>query len=177
MPSNNKDKIIFLKDKILHQSSGGFVFYESHLGELYVALLINDNGKFVIPKGHIQQRESAESAALREIREELGIRTYLRLIGFAGQSRYKFKDYEDDRMHFKRVNLFVFLAQKMALLSPLKKEGFADAKWLKIQDALRKLDFDKKLLLKAVDIYREYSRPIVNNSDASQSVVEKNEEK
>ncbi|MFA5086783.1 MAG: NUDIX domain-containing protein [Candidatus Paceibacterota bacterium] len=159
MPNEKKDKIIFLKDKVLHQSAGGFVFYESHTNELYVALLKNDKNKFVIPKGHIQQRESPESAALREIREEMGIRTYLKLIGFAGQSRYKFKDYEDERMHFKRVNLFVFSAQKMAKLSPEKIEGFIDAKWLKIEDALRKLAFDKKLLLKAADIYREYSHP------------------
>jgi len=153
MNSNKKDKIKFLKDKILHQSAGGFVFYESQIGALYVALLENEKGKFVLPKGHIQEGESAEAAALREIKEELGIKTYLKLIGFAGQSRYRFKDYDDKRIHFKRVNLFVFSSPKMANLSALKKEGFINAKWLKTEDALRKLAFDKKILIKAIDLY------------------------
>jgi 8-oxo-dGTP pyrophosphatase MutT (NUDIX family) len=154
MQPKKKDKIIFLKDKILHESAGGFVFYESHLNEIYVALLKNDKGKFVLPKGHIQKGESPESAALREIKEELGIKAFLKLIGFVGQSRYKFQDYTDKRMHFKRVNLFVFSSKKMANLSPQTSEGFIDAKWLKVEDAARKLAFDKKLLLKAAEIYK-----------------------
>jgi 8-oxo-dGTP pyrophosphatase MutT (NUDIX family) len=152
--TKKKDKIIFLKDKILHESAGGFVFYESHLNDLYVALLKNDKGKFVLPKGHIQKGESPESAALREIKEELGIKPFLKLIGFVGQSRYKFQDYTDKRMHFKRVNLFVFSSKKMANLLPQTSEGFVDAKWLKVEDAVRKLAFDKKLLLKAATIYK-----------------------
>lgn len=155
MQSKKRDKIIFLKDKILHQSAGGFVFYRSHLNEIYVALLKNEKGKFVVPKGHIQKGEIPEAAALREIKEELGVKAYLKLIGFVGQSRYKFQDYKDKRMHFKRVNLFVFSCKKMAGLVPQKSEGFIDAKWLKVEDALRKLAFDKKLLLKAADIYRQ----------------------
>lgn len=156
MEFSKKDKIVFLKDKILHQSAGGFVFYKSFKGELYVALLKNEKGKFMIPKGHIQKGENSEAAALRELREELGIKASLKIIGFAGQSRYKYKDYEDNKTHFKRVNLFVLSVRKMATLSPQKEEGFIDAKWLKIEDAVRKLAFDKKLLLKAADIYKEY---------------------
>ena len=156
MEFSKKDKIVFLKDKILHQSAGGFVFYKSFKNELYVALLKNEKGKFMIPKGHIQKWENSETAAVRELREELGIKTSLKIIGFAGQSRYKYKDYDDDKTHFKRVNLFVLSVRKMATLSPQKEEGFIDAKWLKIEDAVRKLAFDKKLLLKAVDIYNQY---------------------
>ena len=156
MEFSQKDKIIFLKDKILHQSAGGFVFYKSLKGDLYVALLKNEKGKFMIPKGHIQKGENSENAAIRELREELGIKANLKIIGFAGQSRYKYKDYDDNKMHFKRVNLFVLSVRKMAPLIPQAEEGFIDAKWLKIEDAVRKLAFDKKLLLKAVDVYNEY---------------------
>jgi 8-oxo-dGTP pyrophosphatase MutT (NUDIX family) len=95
-----------------------------------------------------------EAIALREIKEELGIKPFLKLIGFVGQSRYKFQDYTDKRMHFKRVNLFVFSSKKMANLLPQTSEGFVDAKWLKVEDAVRKLAFDKKLLLKAATIYK-----------------------
>ena len=35
MRNKQQDKIIYLKDKILHQAAGGFVFYKSHLGEIY----------------------------------------------------------------------------------------------------------------------------------------------
>ncbi len=163
--SAKKDKIIFLKDKVLHQDAGGFVFYESENKNLYVALLKNERGKFVIPKGHIQHGETPAFASQREIKEELGLSMHLNPIGFVGQSRFKYKDYDEDKMHFKRVNVFVFFIRKMALLSPQKEEGYIEAKWLKVEDALKKIAFDKTLLNKAIDAYRAYfNQPNPNKS-------------
>jgi len=155
MRNKQQDKIIYLKDKILHQAAGGFVFYKSHLGEIYVALLKTKNGQFVVPKGHIQKDETPEAAALREIKEELGIKSYLKLLGYAGQSRYRFQKSKEKRIQFKKVDLFVFLCPKMVKLTPEKEEGFVEAKWVKVEEAERRLTFNKKIFRKAVEIYNQ----------------------
>ncbi len=66
MEFSKSDQIEFFEDKVIHQSAGGFVFYEatdSHI--LYVALLQKPDGKFYIPKGHIFKNEEPNRAALR----------------------------------------------------------------------------------------------------------------
>jgi 8-oxo-dGTP pyrophosphatase MutT (NUDIX family) len=53
-------------------SAGGIVFRLEHGAPLF--LLIRDSyGNWGFPKGHLEQGESAEDAALREVREETGL--------------------------------------------------------------------------------------------------------
>jgi 8-oxo-dGTP pyrophosphatase MutT (NUDIX family) len=54
--------------------AGGVVFRRGEAGLLY--LLVASSGsreRFVLPKGHIERRESAEQAALREVTEEAAV--------------------------------------------------------------------------------------------------------
>ncbi|MFA5013446.1 MAG: NUDIX domain-containing protein [Candidatus Paceibacterota bacterium] len=153
MPEETKDKIIFLKDKVLHQSAGGFVFFESADHVLYVALLKTKPGKFVIPKGHLKVGEGAAGAALREIKEELGINIRLNIIDKIGESRYQFKKHNDEKTHFKKVNIFVMYVKKRVNLVPEVGGGVGGAEWLRAEDALKKIAFDKPLLLKAIATY------------------------
>jgi 8-oxo-dGTP pyrophosphatase MutT (NUDIX family) len=53
-------------------SAGGIVFRLEHGAPLF--LLIRDSyGNWGFPKGHVERGESAEDAALREVREETGL--------------------------------------------------------------------------------------------------------
>lgn len=45
-------------------------------------LLVKKNGRYVLPKGHLEKDESAQQAALREVQEETGYRAeIIELIG------------------------------------------------------------------------------------------------
>ncbi|MDD5568918.1 MAG: NUDIX domain-containing protein [Candidatus Pacebacteria bacterium] len=174
MPTKEKDKIIFLKDKVLHSSAGGFVFFEARDHVLYVALLKTKVGHFVIPKGHLQIGESAQNAAIREIKEELGINIRLNPIGHIGQSKYKFKN-KGKRIHYKTVDIFAFAVKRRVPLFPETAEGLIGAEWFRAEDALKKIEFDKKLLLKSIGAYYAHfynlsDLPLIVSSEISASI-------
>ncbi len=67
-------------------SAGGVVI----LGNS-VLMLQKINGDWVLPKGKIEKNETAEEAAMREVREEAGIKT--KLMSPIGETSYRFKNY------------------------------------------------------------------------------------
>lgn len=62
-------------------------------GERLVILRRAANGEYVLPKGHIEEGESAAEAAVREVHEETGYRATI--VGWAGADRFRAPDDED----------------------------------------------------------------------------------
>lgn len=58
---------------IMEFSAGGVVYREGSKGKIEVAL-IKVGDRYVLPKGLIEKGESTESAALREVEEETGLK-------------------------------------------------------------------------------------------------------
>ena len=150
MEFSKSDQIEFFEDKVIHQSAGGFVFYESEYGHiLYIALLQKPDGKFYIPKGHILKNEKPEQAALREIKEELVLDKNPEVVAKIGIDSYSFTLPDDKRMHYKNVHLYVFNLSQKEDIKPLENEDFIKAEWLEFNEAKGKMAFDKENLLKA----------------------------
>lgn len=150
MEFSKLDQIEFVGNKVIHKSAGGFVFYESpndHV--LYVALLQKQDGRFFVPKGHLLKNETPENAAVREVKEELLLKDNLKIIVKLGVDSYIFKLPNDNRLHYKDVHLYVFLLEQKSVIKPLENEDFINAEWLKFNDTLKKIVFDKNNLLKA----------------------------
>ena len=78
-------------------SAGGVVISESK-----VLLLLNTKGKWVLPKGHVEENESLRSAAVREVREESGLEAKIQKK--LGWIEYSF--YHQGRNHNKKVLWF-----------------------------------------------------------------------
>ena len=167
MEFNKEDKIKRARTAILHESAGGFLFFqEPRSRRLFVALLKTSSGEYVIPKGHLKKGEAPEDAALREIKEELLLDENPRMVGKIGISRYTFALAEDKLPHRKKVYLYVFCSEDKEKISSLKSEGLVAAKWLPYQDALKKITFSKKDLVKAKKIFS------LNYSLANQSQLD-----
>jgi 8-oxo-dGTP pyrophosphatase MutT (NUDIX family) len=86
----------------------------------------------VAPKGTIEAGESPLAAAAREVREETGI-TDLAYVGFLGQQRYTFTDYDGSPAE-KTVDWFLF-ATEIGPVQPRAVEGFVSARWQSFSDA------------------------------------------
>lgn len=133
-------------------SAGGVVF----LGNS-VLMLRKLNGDWVLPKGKVESGESTEQTALREVREETGVKG--RIIEFLGETNYRFKNcWSQNEVIEKRV-LWYIMEAKSTHTVPQKEEGFVEAKFIHINriDETVKYDDEKDMIENAIRIY-QYSK-------------------
>ena len=86
-------------------------------------------GEWVLPKGHIEAKETAEAAAVREVQEEAGV--HAAVVARAGESEYA--------VDGQTVRVIFFLMQYQGESG--RQEDRARA-WRRYEDALRLLRFD-----------------------------------
>ena len=86
-------------------------------------------GQWVLPKGHIEPRETPEAAAAREVEEEAGVRA--EVVARAGESEYA--------VDGQPVRVIFFLMQYQEDVSRHEDRPRA---WRRYEQALRMLRFD-----------------------------------
>ncbi len=131
---------------VTREQSAGFIVFRVVKGQRFYLLL--DYGRhWDYPKGHLEQGETAWQAAVRELKEETGIRQLDRISTFERCMEYEFQSGSKGRVR-KRVTYFC--AQTMVEDVTLSHEhsGYA---WLNLQDALAWLTFEsaRRILLLA----------------------------
>jgi bis(5'-nucleosidyl)-tetraphosphatase len=136
-PGNQKSKMGGGKNqKWLHEHSAGFIlFRNSPAGPLYLLL---DYGKhWDYPKGHLEKGESAWQAAVRELKEETGIRQVDRVGRFQQNMHYFFISKKKGPIA-KTVTYFLGKTKKPTVT--LSEEHHAHA-WLPYEKALTRLTY------------------------------------
>lgn len=114
----------------------------------YVLLMRDMNGVYTFPKGMIEPDEDPQSAALREIREEVGIRS-LKLLRHLSTIEYYYKRNGTIR---KRVIYYLFLSNTRQKPIVQREEGITEAVWLPIDEAVNTVGYEetnRPLLLRA----------------------------
>lgn len=139
---------------VFHESAGGIILFASDF-DLEVALIKKETGEWVFPKGHIEKGENSEDAAIREIGEEVGIHGTLHKITKLGIGSYSFYLEGDSRKHFKKVHVYLFIADKKEVMKPFAKEKFAEARWFNIYEAIKVINYPSALewILRAREYY------------------------
>lgn len=94
-------------------------------------LFIYRLGKWDLPKGKVEEGESYEEGAIREIEEETGARN-LKLKKKAGETYHTYRAYGK---HFLKISHWYHLTcQKTQELVPQTAEHITDIQWIKIKD-------------------------------------------
>ncbi len=145
------DQIQFDTDIVYHISAGGYLFCKQE-NKVFVALIKDHDGKIVIPKGHLKKDETTEKAALREIKEELGITESPTLNCYIDKIEYSFSMPDDKREHKKQLYIYAFTVPVMCKIQPQTVEGITEAKWVEVTEALNKVSFNRNLLEKAIQV-------------------------
>ena len=111
-----------------------------------------------LPKGHVEEGERDEEAALREVREETGLEG--KLIRKLGDIRYSYRDKTKEGEPFrinKRVHFFLLRYVKGDVRDHDHEAD--DVRWFPIEQAIKHLKFatERKMVHRALSVLR--SRP------------------
>jgi len=133
--------------------AGGIVFRRDKDGGVEMLLVQDHRGRWTIPKGHVEQGETALQAAQREVGEEAGLKD-VEVLGWLGKFNFR----------YRRVNQLVLMTQQVYLMRTktdgeeiTKEDWMNDIKWFKYQDALDAIEYEDigKLMLLGMKKIRE----------------------
>ena len=131
-------------------SCGGVVIFRGKVLLLYKNYRNKYEG-WVLPKGTVEEGETFEETALREVLEESGAKASI--IKYIGKSEYSFSVPEN--VVEKEVHWYLMVADSY-YSKPQREEYFVDSGFYKYHEAYHLLRFanEKQILEKA---YREYN--------------------
>lgn len=119
----------------------GAVVYAEHEGQMYLALVHDIFGHWTLSKGKIQDNESLEAGAAREIKEEMGLD--ITIEAELGKNEYIASNPELGKVR-KQVHYFL-ASSPYTEITLEQKGGLDDAKWFKVADILE-LNFYEDIL-------------------------------
>jgi len=148
--ANSKDESI----RTVREVSAGGVIYRRNADDYEVAL-IHVRHRWGLPKGHVEEGERDEDAALREVREETGLEG--KLIRKLGDIRYSYRDKtkeEEPIRIYKRVHFFLLRYLKGDVRDHDHEAD--DVRWFPIDQAIKQLKFatERKMVHRAMAVLR-----------------------
>lgn len=127
-------------------SAGGIVFNSNQL-----LMLKKKNGDWVLPKGRQEKGETLEETALREVKEETHVDA--KILDYIGVTTYRFSNYWTKYQVVEKSVSWYYMNALTVELIPLAKEGFVEAKFLTLEEAVQKAKYDdeRKVIKKAIE--------------------------
>ncbi|MDD5551899.1 MAG: transcription antitermination factor NusB [Candidatus Pacebacteria bacterium] len=126
---------------------GGAVFRKKD-DKCQIALVLDVFNHWTFPKGHIEKGEKLEEAALREVKEETGLKN-LKIIKNLGERTYK----EGTR----KVTDFLIQADEKEELECEKSSGIKDVKWFSLEEipSLKQYKGVRKTMEEVIDYLKK----------------------
>ncbi|MEW6328512.1 MAG: NUDIX domain-containing protein [Candidatus Micrarchaeota archaeon] len=134
-------------------SAGAIIYSENKDGAREYLLLHYEAGHWDFPKGHVEENESEEQAARREILEETGIRAGELEFELGFNEKIKYFYTREGQTFFKEVVFFLARVDAREIRLSREHTGFA---WSNYEDALNQLTYEsaRKVLRKAESFLR-----------------------
>jgi len=126
--------------KVRRERSAGFVLFRT-TADGPVFLLLDYGQHWDYPKGHLEKGETAWQAAVRELKEETGIRQVDRVGKFQQQMHYTFYSTKKKRGERIAKTVTYFLGKTREKNVTLSDEHVGHA-WLSYQEAMERLTYD-----------------------------------
>lgn len=122
-------------------SAGGVVYHLDRDSARVLLVRERDSGLWRLPKGHVEQGETPEQAAVREVREETGVCT--RVEAELGRSEYTYWDEEAQAWLEKTVCHYLLGADLDQHPRP-EATTFSAAEFVPIDEAIERVHFDNE---------------------------------
>lgn len=142
-----------IQEIVREPTAGGIVFRRDKDNGIEVLLIQDAKDRWTIPKGHIEEGETAQETAKREIGEEAGL-TDTEVLGWLGKIHFR----------YRRIDKLVLMTTQIYLVraggdtDAIKKEEWMNGiKWFKFNDALDAIEYEDigKLMLMGMKRIRQ----------------------
>jgi 8-oxo-dGTP pyrophosphatase MutT (NUDIX family) len=118
-------------------SAGGVVFRMAD-GRPSFLLIRDSYGNWGFPKGHLERRERADTAALREVMEETGLRD-VSVVGGIQTIQWYFR-FRGRLIH--KTCQFFLMESPAGETNPQQAEGITACRWTSIEEALELIGYE-----------------------------------
>ena len=131
--------------KVQVEISAGGVVYKRGKGQLKLALMLDPFGKWTFAKGHLEEGETIEEAAVRETSEEMQLRN-LKLHQPLGTIdfwfREKYRAGSKGKLIHKFVHYFLMEAPAREWGKPQKEEKIRKIAWVSPKEVVRRSGYE-----------------------------------
>lgn len=138
-----------IQEVIREQTAGGVVFRRNQeTKELEILLTQDAKDRWTIPKGHIEEGETAKETAEREIQEETGLQK-MEVMSWLGKIHFRYRRQQS----LVLMTTQIYLVHALGDTDTLNKEDWMNGiGWFKIHDALDMIEYEdiSKLVLVAM---------------------------
>lgn len=113
-------------------TAGGVIYRYGESGRLEILLVADHFNRWTIPKGHIEEGETAQETAIREIGEEAGVHQ-LEPICWLGKIHFRYR--REDILVLMSTQIYLFRA--LGDTDDIQKEDWMNGiKWFSYEDAV-----------------------------------------
>jgi len=143
---------VSIQEVVREPTAGGIIFRRNKKGEVEILLIQDSKDRWTIPKGHIEEGETAQETAVREVGEEAGL-TDIEVICWLGKIHFR----------YRRITTLVLMTTQIYLVhavgntNDIKKEDWMNGiRWFTFQEALDRIEYEDigKLMLLAMQRIR-----------------------
>jgi 8-oxo-dGTP pyrophosphatase MutT (NUDIX family) len=142
-----------IQEIVREPTAGGVVFRRDKDGGVEILLFQDAKDRWSIPKGHIEEGETAQQTAKREIGEEVGLHD-VEVLGWLGKVHFRYRRVEK----LVLMTTQIYLVRAKGDTDAIKgEEWMKDVKWFKFHDALDAIEYEDigKLMLLAMKRIRQ----------------------
>lgn len=143
-----------ISEVVREPTAGGVIFRRNPKSKDIEILLIQDaKDRWTIPKGHIEEGESAKDTAEREIREETGLQE-MKVMNWLGKINFRYRRASS----LVLMTTEIFLVKALGKTDELKPEEWMNGiQWFSAAEALDKIEYEDigKIILLALKKIRQ----------------------